>query len=270
MATPPHLQLRLGIAAVLALLGACNGGETTSHSVVAQAPAARHGVELTNAQIAELLYTGTQRVPADFLSDAPPPGMGVAATYHLQNTHLAASTERHELCTDDWNQARQWSNTASGSTEVLVGERATEHYFEFQRVRYGTPDVNVRARVYRCAYLDRSAVDLATEQGPAGVLNQRPIDAATLRTMSEYLWTFTTYNNADYAVLASVGASQTASFEHEIIQAQLLRASNGGCDRILIAAWRHRVNSASGTLAREWEPLWEFEARQRAGGATTC
>jgi hypothetical protein len=269
MATPPRIRLRLGIPGLLALLGACNGGEADSYSTPAQAPAMHHGIALTNLQIADMLYPGTRRVPADFLNDTPPPDMGVVATYHLQNTHLTPSAERHELCTDDWNQAREWSNTASGSTEILVGESATERYFEFLRVRSGTPAVNVRARVYRCAYLDRSAANAATEQGSAGVLNQRPIDAAALRTLSEYLWTFTSYNNADQAVLASIGAPQDAGFGHEIVQAQLLRTSSGSCDRILVSTWRHRVDSATGMLTREWEPLWEFGARQDAGRVTT-
>lgn len=265
------IQQRVGLTAVLSLLVACDGGESSINPDPAAAPppAMRQGMALTDLQIAELLYAGTGRTPAGFLSDAPPPGSGVVSTYHLQNAHLAAAAERHELCTDDWNQALQWSNAASGSTEDLVGDSATERYFEFQRVRSGTPVVNVRARVYKCAYLDRSAVDLADEQGPAGLLNLRPIDGGALRTLSEYLWHFSIYNNADNAVLASRGVSSGTGLAHEIVQAQLLRTGDG-CDRITVAAWRHRVDFASGALTREWVPLWEFGARQDIGGVGTC
>jgi hypothetical protein len=266
------MQRRVGLAALLTLLAACNGTETGSETAAAQAqiPAQRSGIALTDTHIAELLYAGTPRVPTDFFSDAPPPGSGVVSTYHLQNTQLSPATARYELCTDDMAQARNWSNTVSGSAETLVGESALDRYFEFQRVRNGIPMVTVRARVFRCTYLDRSGVNLADMQGSAGRMNLRPIDAAALRTLSEYLWTFSTFNNADYAVLASRGAQQNASLEHEIVMAQLIRVGSGGCDRISVSTWRHRLELAPGTLGREWIPLWEFGARQQSGSVTTC
>ena len=194
----------------------------------------------------------------------------MVSTYHVQNTHLAPATARHELCTDDPDQARDWSNTASGGAEVLVGESASDRYFQFQRVRNSTPVVTVRARVFRCTYLDRSVVNLADVQGPAGLLNLRPVDAAALRNLSEYLWMFSAYNNADHAVLASRGAQQNGSLEHEIMMAQLIRAGSGGCDRVSVSTWRHRVDPGSGALVREWVPMWEFGARQGVSGVTTC
>ena len=264
------MQPRIGILALLSLLGACNGTESGADTAGVQAPAARHGIELADVRIADLLYAGMPRVPADFLSDAPPPGSGVVSTYHLQTTQLSPGGARHELCTDDPNQARAWSNSVSGSAETLVGESASDRYFEFQRVRNSIPVVSVRARVFRCAYLDRSTVNLADEQGPAGLLNQRPIDAAALRNLSEYLWLFSTYNNADHAVLASRAAQSGGSLEHEIVMAQLIRAGSGGCDRVSVFTWRHRIDATTGTMAREWVPLWEFGARQGIGGVATC
>jgi hypothetical protein len=264
------MQRRVGLAALLALLAACNGAETGGATATAQAQVERIGIALTDVRIAELLYAGAPRVPADFQSDAPPPGSGVVSTYHLQNTQLAPAAARYELCTDDAIQARDWSNAVSGGAEALLGESTTDRYFEFQRVRNGTPVVTVRARVFRCAYLDRSAVNLADVQGPAGLMNLRPLDAAALRTLSEYLWNFSIYNNSDNAVLASRGAQQSGSLEHEIVMAQLIRAGSGGCDRVSVSAWRHRVDLATGALVREWVPLWEFGARQQTGGVTTC
>jgi hypothetical protein len=266
------MQFRVGLTALLSLLTGCNGTETGAETVAAQtqAQAPRSGIALTDRQIAELLYAGAPRVPADFTSDAPPPGSGVVATYHMQNTQLAPATVRHELCTDSPTQARDWSNTISGSAETLIGESASDRYFEIQRVRNGNPVVTVRARVFRCTYLDRAAVNLADEQGPAGFLNLRPIDAAALSSMSEYLWHFSTYNNADHAVLASRGAQPNTGLEHEIVMAQLLRAGSAGCDRVSVFTWRHRVDLNSGALVREWVPLWEFGARQEVGGVATC
>lgn len=266
--TRQGMQRRVGLAVLLVLLAACNGTENGQPSAV-QAQTLRSGIALTDLRIAELLYAGAPRVPADFLNDAPPSGSGVVSTYHLQNTQLSPANARFELCTDDQNQARDWSNMVSGSAETLVGESTSARYFEFQRVRNGTPVVNVRARVFRCAYVDRSAVNLTDVQGSAGVLNLRPIDDAELRTLSEYLWTFSTYNNADHAVLASRGVQQNGSLEHEIVMAQLIRVG-GGCDRVSVFTWRHRVDLSTGALVREWVPLWEFGARQNTASVTTC
>jgi hypothetical protein len=266
------IRLRVGLAALFVLLVACNGGESGGNPdpAGASSQSMRHGLTLTDLQIAELLYAGTQRTPAGFVSDAPPPGMGVVSTHHLQNTHLAIAADRHELCTDDWNQALNWSNATAGETELLVGNSTTDHYFEFQRMRDGVPVVTTRVRVFRCAYLDRSAVDLADVQGPAGLLNLRPIDAGALRNLSEYLWQFSPYNNADHAVLLSRGASMATGLEHEVVQARLERSGHGGCDRVTVAAWRHKVAFATGALVREWVPLWEFGARREVGGVATC
>jgi hypothetical protein len=264
------MQRRVGLAALLALLAACNGTETGGETATAQAQAQRNGIALTDVRIAELLYTGAPRVPADFLSDAPPSGSGVVSTYHLQSTQLSPGTGRYELCADDLDQARGWSNTVSGSADILVGESASDRYFEFQRVRNGAPVISVRARVFRCAYLDRSAVNLDDVQGPAGRMNLRPVDAASLRDLVEYLWMFSNYNNADHAVIASRGAQQNGSLEHEIVMAQLIRPGSGSCDRVSVATWRHRIDLGSGALVREWVPLWEFGARQDIGGVTTC
>ena len=46
------------------------------------------------------------------------------------------------------------------------------------------------ARVFKCAYLDRSDANLRDSAGPAGQLNRRPLTAAELRDLSEYLWQF--------------------------------------------------------------------------------
>jgi hypothetical protein len=96
------------------------------------------------------------------------------------------------------------------------------------------------------------------------------MDAGALRGLAEYLWMFSHYNNADHAVIASRGAQQIGSLEHEIVMAQLIRAGSGGCARVSVSAWRHRIDLGSGALAREWEPLWEFGARQGMSGVTTC
>jgi hypothetical protein len=59
--------------------------------------------------------------------------------------------------------------------------------------------------------------DLRSPEGDAGRFNQRPLTAAELRTLSEYLWLFTSYNNFGHAVLKSNGATNATALTHTLI-----------------------------------------------------
>ena len=87
----------------------------------------------------------------------------------------------------------------------LVETNDDARYYEFGRVRRGTPEMYQRGRVFKCAYLNRASANLRAPIGAAGQLNLRPLTAADLRANSEYLWQFTTYNNFGYVVLKSAG-----------------------------------------------------------------
>ena len=156
-------------AALTLLLGSCGGG---SDEPVAQTPAqvsiaASYGITLGNLQIAEALYRDSARTPAGFLADPPPAGQAYVATRHLRAGDLGvAPTSNVELCTDDWNQALQWSETAAQNSggAALVGNLTDSRYYEFQRMVGGQPTIYQRTRVYRCAYLDRSAAAVAADR----------------------------------------------------------------------------------------------------------
>jgi hypothetical protein len=125
--------------------------------------------------------------------------------------------------------------------------------------------------VYLCSYLDRSNATVGVDAGPAGTLNLRPIDAAGLRQLSEYLWRFTVWNNYGSAVLASEPDPVAAGMVHTLVVATLISNSAAqGCDRIDVAAWRHQVAASTGTLTRTLVPLWSFDAHQGVAGAEHC
>lgn len=129
----------------------------------------------------------------------------------------------------------------------------------------------LRHRVFRCSYLDRSSSDLALAQGPAGVMNSRPIAATDLRTLAEYLWHFTSYNNADTIVTASIGRGSAPTLSHAIRMAQLQpAASAAGCDTIQLLQCVHEANTDSGALARRVESLGSFRARNNQGFVSLC
>lgn len=194
---------------------------------------------------------------------------------HIKNTDLpgAFASPQHELCTDDWNTALSWSDEAATGplTSTLVATDTTDHYYEFGRLHDGTPQLYIRARVYRCSYLDRSDVDLQSDGAAAGQLNERPLNADELKQLSEYLWQFTPYNNYGNVVLKSSGESVAGGWAHTLIIATLTASTAAnGCDRIDVIDWRHRVDSQTGMLTRDTIPLWEFGARRNAGVVELC
>ena len=263
-------------AAWLLSAAGCGGGSSGGDAPVAPpTPAAVYGIAADDLSIANALYQDSARTPAGFYADPAPPGESVVATRHISSAEVGtlAATD-FELCTDDWNQALAWSEAAAGAGPgyaSLVGNSGNDRYFEFDRLRAGTPQLYLRQRVYLCSYLDRSGAVSGVDAGPAGTLNLRPIDAGGLRQLSEYLWRFTTWNNYGSAVLASEPDPVAAGMVHTLVVATLI--ANGaaqGCDRIDVSAWRHQVAASSGALTRTLAPLWSFDARQGAAGAERC
>jgi len=267
------------------LLSACGGGGDASTSssaatiataqAVGQSSSAERPVSQSDSTIAALLYSDSQRTPAGFNIEVAPVFAGYVATAHLKNSDLSAgATTQYEVCSDDFNQALQWSETANSTSGVnanLVGNDATERYFEFDRVRAGTPQGYLRSRIYKCAYLDRSTVDLHLAQGAAGVVNVRPLDAGALQGLSEYLWQFTGYNNFGNVVLNSTGASNSVGLTHSLIIATLATASSvNACDTINVLEWKHSVNQGSGALTLSVTQLWSFHAQQSNGAVSVC
>jgi hypothetical protein len=267
------------LAATLALSSCGGGGSDGSSSSAASAATAPRPVTQSDLDIARSIYGGAARTPANFYSDAAPSGQSYVSTMHLKNSDVETSgagqpQPLYELCTNDWNEALAWSEEAAHRTSpyaALVETSEGARYFEFGRSRSGDPQFYLRARVFKCAYLDRSSADLRAATGPAGRLNQRPLTAAELQTLSEYLWQFTQFNNFGHTVLKSSGAVTRAGLSHTLHLASLSRGGvSAGCDRISVIAWRHDLDAATGAVELNVDTLWTFGARESAGVAELC
>jgi hypothetical protein len=240
-----HLGFRgIAAAAAVAALCSCGGDEA--------APAAT--LTATDGEIAAALYAGTPRTPAGFAVDPAPASYEQVTTFHLKTSQLAApAATQHEVCTDDWSVALAWSEEVAAQASPyldLVATETTTRYFELGRVPRGDPSRYVRMRVLRCAYLDRTGVELSTTNGYAGTLNERPLDAAALKHTSEYLWLFTTYNNSGHVVVAS--GTRAGGLAHSITIATLERQANGpACDRVTLRDWTHTATESTGLI---WPP----------------
>jgi hypothetical protein len=259
-------------------LSACGGGGGDSAAPTPGASAPPRPVEQSDLQIAQSVYGSGPRTPAAFYSDPQPSGYGYVSTMHVKNANVdatvAAPEPLYELCTDDWNQALAWSELSAQHDPQysdLVATNDDPRYFEFGRVRQGDPTFYVRARVFKCAYLDRSSANLRDSAGPAGQLNRRPLTAAELRDLTEYLWQFTQYNNVGYAVLKSSGSSSGTELTHTLHLGSLVRgALSSTCDRVDVIGWQHTLDTASGDMELEVQTLWSFGAHEASGAVSLC
>jgi len=262
-----RLESRGLLALAVALtISSCEVGQEDEGLSGALSPADR--------DIAARLYAGAPRTPPGFLDDAAPAGFAQVTTYHVKTAQLAApAATSYEVCSDDWSQAFAWSEeVAAASSPYLdfVGNEATVRYYELDRVPRGQPDRYVRMRVFRCSYLDRIGVDTTAADGFAGMLNARPLDPAAVRELSEYLWWFTTYNNADHAVLASEPSSGGA-LAHVLAIASLERAAFGaGCDRVTLRDWTHTADPNTGVLQLTTAVVREFRVARTGDRIDAC
>jgi hypothetical protein len=225
-----------------------------------------------DAAIAAQLYAGTPRTPAGFLADPVPASFALVTTYHIKSRQLApAAPTQYELCTDDWTEALAWSETIALAAPTyldLVGNDASERYFELDRVPRDDPQHYERIRAYRCSYLDRSGVDLEGASDVAGTFNHRPLDAAALRDLAEYLWQFSEYNNAGHAVLSSAGQAVPGGLAHTLGLASLERGTT--CDRVVLRDWTHTVDGVTGTLRSTVIERREFGVRREGDTVVGC
>lgn len=283
VSTRRHRAWMILAACASLLTASCGGGgggggaSSSPPSSPASQPNVR-AVSQSDSEIAQMVYGLAERTPAGFYADPSVDGYQFVATSHLKNTDiepsLHPSAASFELCTDDWNEALSWSETSAQSATQyadLVVTDEEERFFEFGRVRTGEPVLYQRQRVYKCSYLQRDMANLRESQGPAGVFGVAPPSADDLRLLSEYLWTFTIYNNLGHAALRSVGSSSAGALSHTIYTASLERSGySASCDRIDVFAWTHAVDIATGELQLSITDVFSFGARENAGVVEMC
>ena len=260
------------LVAVIVYITGCGGGGS--------APAAPNKTQqAADLATAQKVYAGTPRTPAGFYADPAPVGVtGTVATVHLRNSDLAGApvdAAAYELCNDDMAQATAWSegkSTFMGSYADLVDVTGNARYWELTRVPRADVSARLRHRIFKCSYVNRSGFDPATDSGPAGTLNLRPLDAAALKDLTEYLWYFTAFDNADHIVLDSAaGTAPNGSLAHMITMARLARAAvSGDCDRIDVLRWTHSANTLTGSLSRQLDTLQTIRARRSNGLVELC
>jgi len=275
----------------IAALSACGGGGGGSDSppssgskqpttvdnpapVVNPPPVVNSG----DLDLADRIYKGDARTPSGFHVETRPSSVtGTLSTRHLKNSDLANGPQaigpQYEICTNDMAQAIDWSERQAnfqGQYSDLTEVRGDAHMFELIRVPRADVTAMIRHRVFRCDYLDRSGSDLRADAGAAGSMNQRPLTAGELQELAEYLWQFTMFNNADYAVQSSSGSVSGGNLVHTIRLGQLVRGTGGACDSLQVSDWTHTMNATDGTLTRALSTVRSVSVRKTSAGVESC
>lgn len=275
------------VLALSASLAACGGGggssapASNSPPQTVQTPPPANDPPSTAAadlSLADRIYKGTERTPAGFDVESRPTNViGTLSTRHLKNTDFAtgpqAISPTYEMCTNDMAQALEWSEsqaTWNGQYSDLVEVRGDSRMFEVIRVPRFDVTAMLRHRVFRCDYLDRANTDLRADSGAAGNMNQRPLTAAELESLTEYLWQFTMFNNADYAVQSSSSQASGGAVTQTIRMGQLVRGAAGSCDTVQIVDWTHTMSTADGSISRTLSNVRTFRAKSVGGTTELC
>jgi hypothetical protein len=290
-----NLLQAMALIALALLLSACGGGGSggggssapASSSPSPASPANPAPVSVTppapsisssDLDLAGRIYKGDARTPDGFDVESRPSNVaGTISTRHLRNTDLASGPQAiapiFEVCTNDMAQAIDWSErqaTWQGQYSDLVEVKSDDRMFEIVRVPRADVSALLRHRVFRCDYLDRSGSDLRAEDGAAGSMNQRPLTAAELENLAEYLWQFTLFNNADYAVQSSSTVTNGSSIVQTIRMGQLIRGAAGACDTVHVVDWIHTMNATDGSLSRTLSDVRSFQVKSTASGIESC
>jgi hypothetical protein len=282
-----RILIVLALSASLAACGGGGGGSSASNapqSVQTPPPSGNPpannppSTSAADLALADRIYKGDERTPAGFDVESRPASVtGTLSTRHLKNTDFAtgpqAITPSYEVCTNDMAQAIAWSESQAmwnGQYSDLVEVRGDNRLYEVIRVPRADVTAMLRHRVFRCDYLDRANTDLRADSGAAGSMNQRPLTADELQSLAEYLWQFTMFNNADFAVMSSSTTTSGNALVQTIRMGHLVRGVAGSCDTVQIVDWTHTMSTSDGAITRSLGNVRTFRSKSVGGTTELC
>ena len=248
-----------------ALVAACGGGGGAS----GDAPQGSVAVD-ADLEIAKAVYGVSATLPPGF--HAEPERYPDRQTFkvHVRQGDLAQPKPDpdFEVCSDDFDEALSFSKRnadALGYVTTLSGTDDNDWFFQFDRAIESAEPAMLVNRVFKCAGVDRSVQNGSV----VAELNRRPVEAGHVRFLAEYLWHFSTHNNALNAVLSSSSAS--AELEHRLRRAEALRfGGKDGCDRIEVWDQLYVATPSTGIVERTDQFVRAFDARFDSGSVTLC
>lgn len=198
---------------------------------------------------------------------------------HVNNTSILPMVDRaglavYELSSNDYVEALAWSEKASEyqpSNEQLTDISETALFYQFTRVDPASPQFIHIHRVFKSSMLDRTGVDrINDDDSYKGRITTTDLTVDNVKYIIEYLWTFTSSNNYQNAVLDSSTTETDDEFIHIIKQAKLDLSYSESCDTITVYEIRYTVSKSTGAIWKEKILTSEFLARRQGAYLEIC
>lgn len=169
-----------------------------------------------------------------------------------------------ELCTDDINEARTWSELTDLYSSVrrnFISERQTEKYFEFKRTNPLNKRDIVLARVHKCSYFipieDKfQIVDTIGKIPPSG------LHTTDRKQLIEYLWSSTTLGDIS-KVIESDFQDTVDGTKHIIKSIILVYGDFGIHDIVYLYENTFLISNIDGIITLRKRLLEEIKGKKR-------
>ncbi|MHA2254067.1 MAG: hypothetical protein ACXAD7_27190 [Candidatus Kariarchaeaceae archaeon] len=213
----------------------------------------------TDNELLRATYS-SYRIPSDFYYVEL-----IASTYYI-TANTKANTGHLQLCTDNYTQASEWSNTSAENMadfRPLISDRETEKFYEFYRKRIGVGyqgreyNDHILLRVHKCSYYtpgDYNITDLGME---IGYYNLQTITLNSSKEFVEYLFYRVGYEFNDYGmrVLSSFNEQYNNSIIHYIYFIQQIIGDFGMCDEVGLIREIYEINLTTRLVRNSFERI---------------
>ena len=249
------------------VLGACRSPDGTADEQLEY---------MADEEVMRLAYDVTYTAPENFFVDERADTPGSYTIYHVKDDSIS-----YELCTDSDAVAMAWEdddNVSRSVNGIFVELHENDRYFEIVReLDYSSGIGNITdptspgfSRVFKCSYVNRDGVDRELRDGYAGTLNVRPLSKDVVRDYVEYMWQFTFFWPAQKTVLETFSAETADSFRHTLRLAFITNRGYDRCDLVQVVDWVFTATKSSGEVSKEFNHLYQFEARLVNGRPERC
>ena len=199
-------------------------------------------------QILQMVYS-SYKYPQGFYQEE----LTKSSIYYENSVSVKPMQQREtywvELCTNDHDQARAWSdssNAYSSASRVVVSERETEKYFEFKRS--DSSPWSLLSRVHKKSYLDRSMYDRFHPGPILGTYMKRPILSSDVKSLIEYIWFVENYEFYGAKVVSVDAKESESAHQILIIETRVSGGDFGLRDMITVYESTYSVNKLDGAI----------------------
>ncbi len=205
--------------------------------------------QIPDDELVQLAFS-IKKFPPDFYHE----DLSNGSIYYENTVSIKPLHEREsiwiQLCTDDINTAREWSELSSKYSAYyrdLISERETEKYFEFRRVYSINSNDVILSRVHKRSYLDRSMYDFFKKEGVIGKFTKKNFTKNDVKELIEYIW-FVEHYEIGGKVYQSIIDESGTEYIHNIYEIQIAHGDWGMKDMISLVKNTFYVNKTNGDI----------------------